>query len=289
MSAAGAPPALRVLHVVNAMDMGGAESVVVEHVRHASPGVQSLVCALNGGGRALETVRSLGARTFDLAGAGPVARLARLRALMRAERVDVVNAHNPTGTLYGVPAGRWAGVPAVFRTEHTIHYPRRHSGAYPALEVVLTAMCDRVVCVCEAVRASHTRRLAWAAERFVTVVNGVAEHRPSAPRAVLRAALGLEPGAPAALALGGMRMPKAFDVLLEGFARVVRGGSPAQLVMAGDGALRAALERQAGTLGIADRVRWLGARTDGGDLVEACDLFVVSSRREGLSLSLLEA
>src|SRR5439155_1262580 len=41
--------------------------------------------------------------------------------------------------------------------------------------------------------------------------------------------------------------------------------------------------------GVADRIRWLGPRTDVGDLVHAADLFTLSSEREGLSISLLEA
>mgnify|MGYP001047668947 CR=1 FL=1 len=45
---------LRVMHVSHGMDLGGAERVVLEHVRHAGPGVESYVCATHRGGRSLE-------------------------------------------------------------------------------------------------------------------------------------------------------------------------------------------------------------------------------------------
>jgi glycosyltransferase involved in cell wall biosynthesis len=59
--------------------------------------------------------------------------------------------------------------------------------------------------------------------------------------------------------------------------------------MAGAGPLRHALEERAAAEGVIDQIRWLGPRQDVGDLVHAADMFVLSSEREGLPLSLLEA
>jgi glycosyltransferase involved in cell wall biosynthesis len=53
--------------------------------------------------------------------------------------------------------------------------------------------------------------------------------------------------------------------------------------------LRAELESQARRVSPAGRIRFLGARGDVADLLEAADLFVLSSEREGLSVTLLEA
>src|SRR5262249_10465026 len=103
---------IRVMHVLESMHRGGAESVVVEHARHAARDVETLVVALNRGGPALEEAEAAGARTFRLSKhggrAGGVTRLARL---MREQEVRVVNGHNPTGALYAVAAARLAGVP----------------------------------------------------------------------------------------------------------------------------------------------------------------------------------
>jgi len=50
------------MHVINAMNLGGAEMVVLEHVRHAGADVETHVCAVNDGGWALEEAERLGAR-----------------------------------------------------------------------------------------------------------------------------------------------------------------------------------------------------------------------------------
>jgi glycosyltransferase involved in cell wall biosynthesis len=63
----------------------------------------------------------------------------------------------------------------------------------------------------------------------------------------------------------------------------------ARLVIAGDGSQRGALEAQASRLGIREHVQLLGWRDDVHDLHAGFDLFTLSSRSEGMSISLLEA
>jgi glycosyltransferase involved in cell wall biosynthesis len=280
---------LRVLHVIEAMDQGGAESLVVEHVRHAGPGVEVLVCALNRGGPALEAARAAGAGVFVLAGRGRLARIGRLARLLREEGVEVVNGHNPTGGLVAALAARRAGLHAVLRTEHSLHYPGRHSRLYPLLERVATALTRRVVCVCETVRESHASRFPRAARRFVTVRNGVSAASPARPRAAVRAALGLGPEERVAVTVGSLTPQKAQHVLLEAFARVSADLPASRLLVVGEGPLRSTLEARRDALGLGERVWFLGARTDVGDLLTAADVFTLSSRREGLPVTLLEA
>ena len=81
---------------------------------------------------------------------------------------------------------------------------------------------------------------------------------------------------------------KGVDVLLEALAKLAP-HEPARLWVAGDGPERAALEAAAVRLGIADRVHFLGPRDDVADWLEACDVFVLPSRAEGLGVAALEA
>jgi glycosyltransferase involved in cell wall biosynthesis len=282
---------MRVMHVVEAMHQGGAESLVVEHVRRAAPDVTSTVVALNRGGPALEAARAAGAETLLLGKGGDrLAGLLRLAGLMKERRVDVVNGHNPTGALYGTFAARLCGVPVSLRTEHSIHYPGRGFRFYGPVEALLTRLEDSVVCVCEASRASHAPRFRGLEERFVTILNGIGEPASAPrPRDEVRAAFGLAAGRPVALTVGSLTPQKSQDVLLRAMA-VARARVPqAVLLIAGEGRLREPLLALHAELGLGDSVRFLGARNDVPDLMGACDLFVLSSSREGLSVTLLEA
>jgi glycosyltransferase involved in cell wall biosynthesis len=281
--------------VIEAMHQGGAESLIAEHVRHAGRGVESLVCALNRGGPALDLAAAYGARTFVLDKRqshplmGRLAAIGRLAALIRSERVDVVNGHNPVGALYASAAGRLGGARAVVRTEHSIHYPGRHSVFYPALENLSTLLADRVICVCDAARVSHATRLGWAASRFVTILNGTSGAAPTRTREQVRASFSLLENDRLALHVGSLTPQKAQHVLIEAFMTVARRSSAARLFVVGDGPLKPILEQRVADAGFRDRVRFLGPRLDIAELMVAADAYVLSSVREGLSVTLIEA
>jgi glycosyltransferase involved in cell wall biosynthesis len=79
---------------------------------------------------------------------------------------------------------------------------------------------------------------------------------------------------------------KSVDVLLRALARL-----PDAVVLAvvGDGPLRRELVDLAGSLGVSERVRWLGWRTDAPDYVAAADVFALSSIWEAVALVVQEA
>ena len=103
-------------------------------------------------------------------------------------------------------------------------------------------------------------------------------------REAVRATLGISPERPLLMTAGRLVPVKGFDVLLQALTSV-----DADLLIAGDGPERAALESLAQSLNLAERVRFLGFRTDIPNLLQATDIAVISSRREGFPYFLLEA
>ena len=77
--------------------------------------------------------------------------------------------------------------------------------------------------------------------------------------------------------------------MIRGFAAAAREVPDVDLLMAGDGPLRADLEALARSLGIADRVLFLGVRPDVPAVLQAAAVFVLTSVSEAASLTLLEA
>src|SRR5262249_45701091 len=77
--------------------------------------------------------------------------------------------------------------------------------------------------------------------------------------------------------------------LVRGFARAAAELPDVDLLMVGDGPLRAELEALAKELRVAQRVQFLGIRTDIPDLMRAADAFALTSLSEAASLTLLEA
>ena len=88
---------------------------------------------------------------------------------------------------------------------------------------------------------------------------------------------------------GGRLDPvKGLDSLTRAFESVAA-DTEAHLVLAGDGPLRAELDRRIATLNLGDRVHLIGNRDDVASLLRCADLFVFPSRTEGLPNALLEA
>jgi glycosyltransferase involved in cell wall biosynthesis len=92
------------------------------------------------------------------------------------------------------------------------------------------------------------------------------------------------PGQPLVLAAGRLVRAKGFDVLLAAWEAI-----PAPLWIAGEGPQRSELEALIHRYRLQDRVTLLGQRDDIDVLMEAADLLVLPSRREGFPYVLLEA
>ena len=128
-------------------------------------------------------------------------------------------------------------------------------------------------------------------ERVTVIYDGVdpGVFRPGDRRAA-RAAVGFPggwPAAPVLLFVGNLVPVKGIDVLLRALPAV----SSARLVAVGAGPERDRLARQAATLGVAERVTFLGSLPQSAlpDWDRAADLFVLPSRSEGVPNVLLEA
>jgi glycosyltransferase involved in cell wall biosynthesis len=91
------------------------------------------------------------------------------------------------------------------------------------------------------------------------------------------------------LAAGRFTHEKGFDLLLHAFSAIAPTHPGWRLRIAGDGPLRDEWQGLAKTLGIADRVEWLGTRRDLPTLFARCGVFVLSSRFEGFPNVLCEA
>jgi glycosyltransferase involved in cell wall biosynthesis len=90
-------------------------------------------------------------------------------------------------------------------------------------------------------------------------------------------------------AMGRLVALKGFDMLLEAFSRCADKHRDWSLIILGEGAERSRLENLARELGIADRVRMPGLMHDPFRILRETDLFVLSSRREGFPMALVEA
>lgn len=151
---------------------------------------------------------------------------------------------------------------------------------------------SRTICVSNAVRDRLVREYRYPAARTIVIANGVdVEHfdRGQVRASEVRKALGIAGGAAVILTVASLVQQKRIDVLLEAIAHLAADGVACTCVIAGDGPLRARLAQQAVDLGVSAAVFFVGFVADVRPYLDACDLFVLPSDKEGLPLALLEA
>ena len=202
--------------------------------------------------------------------------------LLRRERPDAVLLSALKRAFWGGWACRFAGITRVVERlgiEHDLPARWKYRKAF-------RDYIDALIVNSSAIRERWLRSAPWfpAAEVHV-VLNGV--RPPALASSSLRAELGIPADAPVVAAAGWLERRKGFDVLLAAFA--ARADTRARLVIAGTGADGAQLRAQAASLGVAERVHWLGFRHDLDIVLLGADVFVLPSRREGMANVMLEA
>lgn len=90
------------------------------------------------------------------------------------------------------------------------------------------------------------------------------------------------------IGVGRLSIEKGFDRLIDAFARI-GGHDDWRLIIVGDGPVKSELMQQATSLGISERVEFLGLRKDVDALLAESSIFVIPSRCEGFPNALCEA
>lgn len=212
---------------------------------------------------------------------------AALRRFLRDRRVEILHTHKYGSNVWGSVVGRLAGVPVVIATEHSWSFEGQ-----PVRRMLDRHLVGRLADVTVAVSQADRRRMIdieGIPEQQVRVIpTGLVPPLVSIPDPGLdlRAAIGAEPGEVIVATAARLRPEKAIDVLLEAHARA-RAEAPCHLVVIGDGPDRERLEGVADRLG-REGVHFLGQRSDVLSLLRQCDIFALSSDREGSPLALVE-
>lgn len=285
---------LRIMHVVLSMDVGGAEKLVYDMVRHpVFSAIRPVVCCLDAigdlGEKLLEeryTVYCKKRRSgIDLSV------IPWLREIIGREKISVVHAHQYTPLFYSTPAALLSGRASVVYTEHGRFYPDRRSWKRrlfnPLLALGVTQLVSISSCTAQAMAAYDNLPL----RRIRVIHNGVDLSRMNPPfdAASKRSSLGLSRSCRLIGTAARLDEIKNIPMMLRVFNEVLRRVPDTCLLIAGQGPQEGNLKSMAAELGIADRVRFIGLRFDLPEIYQLMDVFLLTSFSEGISVTLLEA
>jgi glycosyltransferase involved in cell wall biosynthesis len=295
-----------ICHVITKLELGGAQEVVLRVVSGLDRGVFQAVIIAGSGGMLLDEAKALHGVEVRIIPSlvreiNPVKDLRALVQLIRAFRQlrpAIVHTHSSKAGIIGRLAAWMAGVPAIV---HTIHGYGITPGQAPPLRRILIAvewLIGRITTFWIAVSTADVNQgLRWRLFTRETVLltrpgidpQPFAANTKAAVRDPVRLGFGVGPSGILIGTVSCLKPQKAPEDFVKVAALIAQEYPEARFILAGDGELREQVEQLVSGNGLTDRFQLLGWRRDIPLLMSALDVFVLTSRWEGLPCVLLEA
>lgn len=212
--------------------------------------------------------------------------------ILRSNKYTFLHCHSPIGGVVGRLAGHKAGIKVIY-TAHGFHFfkgaPLLNWLLFYPIEKYLSRYTDMLITINEedyhrALKKFHAKETTYvhgvgiATEKFAGGEVDVKEKK---------AELGIPQGAKVLFSVGELNDNKNHATIIKAMKELK--DTSCHYVICGRGEGREALEQLALELGIKERVHLLGFRTDVAQIFSVADMYVFPSKREGLSVALMEA
>lgn len=292
----------RILFVISSFTSGGAERQLAMLAQQlAARGWSVSVMGLEKAGPLIEVLEASGIEVLD-GGYRHAARYLKFPRLMLCAgrlvtraltmRPTVVHCFLPVPNFLGSLAARLAYVPLIVTSKRGLG---RHQDRHPQwkwIDRAANALSDVVTANSRAVADDTHMRDGYDASRIVVIPNGLdfdALNDLQRHRSEVRRELGLGADDLAVVCVANLMPYKGHNELIDAFASVAPADGRVKLFLVGeDRGIAADLSGQVRGLGMADRIVFLGGRSDVPRLLSAMDVGVMPSHEEGFSNALLE-
>jgi len=285
----------RVLHVIDSLDLGGAQTFLLGLVKHLdrSRYLPEVAC-MHGTGVYTKAFQKEGINVQSLSpGKFPPLYLPNFWRLMRHGRHDILHFHLFGANLCAKPLAVLSGHRGIIVHDQCNDASRERNPLLLMADAIANRGASRVIAVSGSIRRYLLDREDLPDSAVEMIPNGVdaAEFSPVDPecREACRIALGLPLDCLVIGGVGRLVTQKNFALFLEVAACVVADHPGVMFVIAGTGPLEGELRKHADALGLGDAVRFLGHISDRLALYHALDALLMTSDFEGTPMVLLEA
>ena len=285
----------KILHVIDSLDLGGAQTFLLELVKHhdRSRYLPEVAC-MHGRGVYAEafekngiTVHSLSPEKF------PPYYVPNFWRLMRSGEYDILHFHLFGANLCAKPLAILAGHRSIIVHDQCNDASREKNPLLLAADAFWNRCSNRVIAVSESTRRYLLDREDLSEDMVTMIPNGIDAEEFKAGIDSQKSAARKVHGIPLdTFVIGGVGRlvpQKNFAVFLEVALQVIAKNPEVFFVIAGTGPQEVELKAKADALGLGDHVRFLGHVTDRVGLYQALDVLLMTSDFEGTPMTLLEA
>jgi len=248
-------------------------------------------------GKLAEKLRRVGVTVIvvDESAVGFLSLQRQVKKRLEGKQFDIVHSHRYKENLLAVLLKRGGYAQHLIQTVHGLGEPfrglkRLKVGLYGILGSYLSnKIFDKIHTVSHDIATILSKNIN--SEKLVTIHNSIntAALKINRSRAEIRAELGIGENVPVVGTVGRMVAVKGIEMLLNSAKEILDQKPETLLLLVGDGPLIPALKETARRLGILDSTRFLGFRSDAIDIINALDIFAITSLHEGIPTVVLEA
>ncbi|GGK29001.1 glycosyl transferase family 1 [Yeosuana aromativorans] len=282
---------MKVLQLINSLATGGAEKLVLDTVPLLNEkGIKTDLAVLNGTDHPfLLALKKQNCCTIISLGKGSLYNPLLIFKIIRFfKQYDVIHVHI-FPALYWVALAKMISLSNIklVYTEHSTSNHRRHNLFYKMIDRIMYSNYSKIITISPEVDFNIKKHLDFDTNQFELIQNGInleliKQVKPLSKEIFfphLKGHLNI------LIQVASFRYPKDQKTLIKSLTHL---DDTITLLLVGDGPLRAECEAYAKSLGLSNRVAFLGIRMDVTALLKTADIVVLSSRHEGLSLSSIE-
>jgi len=284
---------IKILHVLHSFNVGGLENGVINLVNKSDGEhfIHEICCLTKSGAGESRLTKSVKIHEMNKKDGNDWTMIPKLVKLIDEARPDIVHTRN-WGTIDAIVAAKVKGVSSIIHGEHgwNMDDPRGANTKRRVVRRILSCAVDHFVAVSEDIKTWMISSVGIKSSKIGKILNGVDIHKFSpGGRGEARRAFGFLEEDILIGTVGRLDPIKDQRLLLQAFSNLQGDGNKLRLVLVGDGPERGSLESMREKLSCKDRIVFLGERSDIEYLLPMLDIFVLPSKNEGISNTILEA
>lgn len=285
---------IKILHIIDSFNIGGLENGVVNLINRSNQTIfnHEICCITKSGNAALRLKRHINIYEMHKQhGRNDWRLIFKLIKLFKARQPDIIHTRN-WGTIDGIIAAKLAKVPILVHSEHgwNIDDPDGQNSKRRLARRILSFGINHFIAVSENIRQWLIKSIGIEKKKITKISNGVdtAKFCPSSQKK-FRTSLGLKDEIVIGT-VGRLDPIKRHDLLLQAFSRLDHKCYNLRLILVGDGPEGPRLHLLREKLPISKkRIILLGGQDNIVKFYNLMDIFVLPSRNEGMSNTIIEA
>lgn len=285
---------IKILHIINSFGVGGMENGLINIINCSDPAdFQHEICCIRmSGGAENRLNRKTEIYEVNQPEGASFSLYVHLMKIIKRSAPDIVHTRS-WGAIDGIISARLAGVRHIVHGEHgwNIHDPSGRNLKRNIARKTFSFWTQRFVAVSKDISRWLEKDCKIDPEKVVTVINGVDTNKFHPDGDVdSRLKTGFcDPEDFVIGTVGRLDPIKNFDLLIQAFSKLKPLENKPKLLIVGHGSELDNLKESARKCGISDSVVFTGERSDLEKLYPIMDVFVLPSKNEGISNTILEA